>query len=399
MFVHEIAATECFNCPAGKYQTGIGIISDNECNLCPAGKYSSTVGSSSGELCAGCQNNSWSTSGSIGPCTCNAGFYKPESDSGCMDIDECISEPLLCNGNTCVNTIGSYHCLPLTSNSSKYPVCGKISPNSCNSLGGSIISIQIVNVSFLGQNESVKVVRIAGTDSPVQGNPPLIQFTCPPSKKVGTTVAQFMSQNKRTLCVFAFLYTPGPAIISPQALRLDGGSALLDLSEYLAFFGQRICFIVGGVINIQIFLNSSQFEILAPTSAGAARIPLFLDCEGAPASTDLGVYLQYVAPSEVSFVGVNNCIRFNGCKLNMKVTSPPPVLPLQSLTFQISGAIFLAVSPSTTVVPSLQVFSFYLRAPFFCYVSLTVFDLWVCSGVFCFLLSCFGDSTHVLHYA
>ena len=294
--------------------------------------------------------------GSRGPCFCKTGFYL-DSD-GCLDIDECRSDLLICGGaGVCVNTLGSFECSVQSMSNRTQFLCGNPSPNTCSTAGGSIISIKKTNFS-----SSLNVTAIsgfAGQVFPVQSISSNFLFTCPPSKQVGKFTLQLILSNGQVYCSFYFLYIPGAAPITPKALKLSGGNVLLDLNEYREFIGFRQCTVLlGEIFKLNIILNRSLFEIAVPSSNKAESIPLRLNCEGMVQTFDLGAYVKYVPTSNVSIMSGSRCSQFEACKLQLIVTDPPPIEPPGSvLIMDVKGANFLAVPPSTNALPLLQVSS------------------------------------------
>ncbi|KAH3818161.1 hypothetical protein DPMN_119757 [Dreissena polymorpha] len=71
---------------------------------CVAGKLNDNC-SGKFDLCATIANGQCSD----GLCKCNAGYQDDGSDTNCININECVSDPCL-NGATCVNGVAKYTC-------------------------------------------------------------------------------------------------------------------------------------------------------------------------------------------------------------------------------------------------------------------------------------------------
>ena len=262
--------------------------------------------------------------------------------------------PQICSYGLCINTHGSYQCLA----SKNLSFCGAPSPASCTSAGGSQISIQLVNTSYLRSGASSVVgLNLSDSTVPVQMKQSSFRFTCPPSKSVGVFGVQLLRADGSALCSFNFAFVPGPAPINPPAFRLRGGLLHLNIGEYFEFYGRRTCTITGGSVNIPFFLNRTVVEFIVPPSDQSGLIPLFLTCKGIPSSIDLQVQYQYVAPSSISMTGAQSCVQFEECVFIVVVSNPPPEVSQDSLTFLVENGNLVSVPPHTNTEPMVQVCS------------------------------------------
>jgi hypothetical protein len=83
------------------------------CQQCSSGFYSSYKDEKK-SLCSQCHKSCKDVCTQAGPkgcVTCADGWFM-DTELGCSDIDECITNSNACRGNTfCVNSPGSYTCL------------------------------------------------------------------------------------------------------------------------------------------------------------------------------------------------------------------------------------------------------------------------------------------------
>jgi len=111
--------TTCTECAPGykmssNWVSNDGCVDVNECLelpiTCPAGQ--TCVNKPGPDSCEPCHENCEScvSTEPTGCLVCKQGFTKTE-DSGCKDIDECLSTPCTYEGEKCVNTDGSFKCL------------------------------------------------------------------------------------------------------------------------------------------------------------------------------------------------------------------------------------------------------------------------------------------------
>lgn len=217
-----------------------------------------------------------------------------------------------------------------------------------------MVSIQLDN---LGASKPVNTVRFDGAEFPVQAVASMVFFTCPFSRVVGLVTQYLLGSDGNVRCEFGFAYRPAPASVIPKALTLRGGLVSLHVKEYYEFIGARYCAItVGKILEVTVFLNKTTFEIVAPPSKEATKVPFSLVCMGIPQAFDLGAFLQYVAPSVVSFGFEKTCTQFKLCSFSIIVTNPPPISAQgKDLFVRIEGASFVAVPPSIDLLPILQV--------------------------------------------
>ena len=76
-------ATACFECPAGKSQTGVGI-TKYKCQACEAGKYASAAGSGTCKVCAGLTAQDAAVVGASTCSGCPAGTSMPSGTGTCV---------------------------------------------------------------------------------------------------------------------------------------------------------------------------------------------------------------------------------------------------------------------------------------------------------------------------
>ena len=99
----------CSACGLGTYTDTAG---QTECTPCEAGSYADSTGSSE---CTPCPNLATSDEGSdsVDDCLCGEGTIENVGGVGCLNVDECLTDPSPCAGNvsaTCTDTVGSFTC-------------------------------------------------------------------------------------------------------------------------------------------------------------------------------------------------------------------------------------------------------------------------------------------------
>ena len=310
----------CSQCLLGQYQTGRG---QTSCQVCAAGKYSNSSGRSA---CLDCPKKMTSFSGSrgLGECYCLSGFVKDLTQSGtCTDVNECKDVGRCNSFELCVNTDGSFMCT--VNRSQGVSVCQNVYPAICSLAGGDLLW---VSVHAATAQKSGAVARFSSGNTDVywaQDN--WAQVSCPPSSTPGRASSTIYGSDGQLICAFSIVYTPSTAALTPNSLPLEGGPFLLDFAGWNLVADEGTCQILVGEYSAGfVYLSPTSpttTMLTAPARSSFGVAALSMQCEGAAANLDLGLFLEFKGPARAFLNNGLPCVQFAPCDLYFSLWTPP----------------------------------------------------------------------------
>lgn len=304
-------------------------------------------------------------------CSCNDGYSW--NGSACANIDECESDP--CHSNaTCMDTNGSFACacdLGFKGDGRDCKVDTRfrsIEPTWCSTLGEEPLSLSLINpppaqtkliLDF--RDGSTSVLEPSSLSDQI-----LYMGSCPLRTSSGPAIVSLqILESREEVLNFSFAYRPAQVTVFPDMIPLTGSNTTLSMHGPPPGFAQSCVLTIGGK---EAFVSApTTSESLLAQGPGWVTVSIEVPSAQAPGPAAiavsclgfLGVYVEYVAPQEVTEVLYEvgrGCPALRSCSLLVSLAHPPAsVRTANDLVVSVSGTPVLPRPGSSDAAVWIQV--------------------------------------------